>query len=119
MSTPCAAPSELNSSLSHVLTDAVKDALCTKTNTGGACLSVCPLLCNSDVLSVSTGTPQELPSPRTVDPSEAVDESLRTEIENDCSLQLLPVVDAPRVSEIAEQQRQDPELSPILAYVRS
>ena len=52
-----------------------------------------------------------------MDPSKAVDESLRTEIDNDRSLQLLPVVDAPRVSEIAEQQRQDPELGPILAYV--
>ena len=74
-----------------------------------------PIMSNSSVSSVTTGTCDEDGSPSIT--ADGGSEPLSPESSSVDDLQTLPVVKATRVSEIAEQQRQDPELSPIIKYL--
>ena len=74
-----------------------------------------PILSNSSVSSVSTGTCDEDGSPSiTADGGSEPPSPASSSVDE---LQTLPVVEATCVSEIAEQQRRDSELSPIIKYL--
>ena len=95
-------------------------------NAANADLPLCPTTSHPDVLSVGAGNSDESPtlpaegSAHSSDLNESdtePDSESRPPPSSADATQLLPVVDAPRINAIAEQQRQDPELSPILSYL--
>ena len=74
-----------------------------------------PNMSNSSVSSVSTGTCDE-DGGLSVS-TDGGSEPLPPESPSVDELQMLPVVEATRLSEIAEQQRRDPELCPVIRYL--